>query len=94
MNTLNTLWTKLDPAVQRWVLDNPGTLVLPRTIVNRVETTTGVTMSTDEHGEHWLSDDEIVFLKARIRATRFVGSHPTDSAFLRGDEFPVEALDR
>lgn len=65
MTSIDTLWTSLDPTVQQWLLENPGTMVLPRTYVNRIETGTGKHLRLDDHGEHWLSPEEMVFLKTK-----------------------------
>jgi hypothetical protein len=68
MTSISIIWTRLDPTVQQWLLQNPGCVVLPRTMANRVTTGTGEELSVDEHGEHWFSPEDITFLKARRRA--------------------------
>ncbi|MCU1632720.1 MAG: hypothetical protein JWM61_1372 [Micrococcaceae bacterium] len=65
MTSISALWFTLDTTVQQWLLDNPGTMVLPRTYVNRVEAGTGEVLCLDEHGEHWLSAEEMNFLKGK-----------------------------
>lgn len=99
VNTISTLWVGLDSVVKQWLISNPGTVVLPRTLVNRVEATTGEKLSSDEHGEHRFSGEEVVFLRAQARAagssTSLTTSPPplaSVSPVLR--QFPVEALDR
>jgi hypothetical protein len=62
MTSISALWTSLDTTVQQWLLQNPGTMVLPRTYANRVEAA-GVSLHLDEHGEHWLSPEEMDFLR-------------------------------
>ena len=98
MITINTLWTRLDPTAQQWLLSNPGCIVLPRTLVNRVEKTTGMPISTDRHGEYWLSSEELGFLKARRRADTAVERptvHPAKRSIVdAGEAAHVEALDR
>ncbi|WP_051477015.1 hypothetical protein [Arthrobacter sp. Br18] len=74
MTSISALWTRLDPVVQQWLLRNPGTGVLPRTQVNRVEKATGHALSVDEHGEHWFSLADLVFLKARRHAASSRGN--------------------
>lgn len=51
--------------VQQWIHDNPGCQVLPRTLVNRVESATGEALQADKHGEHRFSEEDLEFLKAR-----------------------------
>ncbi|MFC3299205.1 hypothetical protein FJV46_13255 [Arthrobacter agilis] len=94
MKTISTLWPTLDPAVRQWLLHNPGSLVLPRTLVNRVESTTGEVLSTDAHGEHRLTGDELVFLRARHRAEMLLGRSASPSGTSGQPGVPVEALDR
>ncbi len=66
MTSISILWTSLDPAVRQWLLQNPGTMVLPRTYANRVEAA-GASLHLDEHGEHWLSPEEMDFLRTQRR---------------------------
>ncbi len=65
MTCISVLWPTLDSNVQQWLLQNPGAMVLPRTYVNRVEAGMGECLSLNEHGEHWLSPEEIRFLKMK-----------------------------
>ncbi|AUZ88998.1 hypothetical protein CVO76_16115 [Arthrobacter agilis] len=64
MTSISSLWTTLDTTVQQWLLQNPGTMVLPRTYVNRIEAGAGQVLNLDEHGEYWLSPEDMLFLKA------------------------------
>ncbi|WP_247829054.1 hypothetical protein [Arthrobacter antioxidans] len=77
MTSISVLWPTLDSTVQQWLLQNPGATVLPRTYVNRIEAGTGECLSLNEHGEHWLSAEEMSFLKMKRAA-----SPSTDSALL------------
>jgi hypothetical protein len=64
MTDISTLWTTLDPSIQQWFSQNPGTMVLPRTYVNMIEIATDRTLPLDNHGEYWLTPDDMQFLKA------------------------------
>ncbi|MHA7210314.1 hypothetical protein [Arthrobacter sp. MDT1-65] len=88
--TMSTLWTSIDPTVQQWLLDNPGCVVLPRTLVNRVEAATGTSMTADRHGEYLLTEEDLRFLKDRRRAAT---DHTFTPAGVRRDEH-ADALDR
>ncbi|MDQ0735083.1 hypothetical protein [Arthrobacter agilis] len=103
MTSISTLWATLDTTVQRWLLQNPGTMVLPRTYVNQVAAGAGQVLHLDEHGEYWLSKEDMLFLKA----VRSQSPHSTKSpspqvrsraAALRSDEPGLdphrEALDQ
>lgn len=65
MTSISTLWETLDTTVQGWLLQNPGTMVLPRTYVNMVAAGTEQVLHLDEHGEYWLTPDDMLFMKAR-----------------------------
>lgn len=93
VTNISSIWTRIDPGVQQWVLENPGCVVLPRTLVNRVEATIGESLHADAHGEYWFSGEELVFLKARRRAQE-LGRFSTDGRErLRWDDH-AEMLDR
>lgn len=63
MTSISTLWATLDSTVQQWLLQNPGQMILPRTYVNRVAAGAGRLLSLDQHGEYWLSQKDLLFLK-------------------------------
>jgi hypothetical protein len=63
MTSISTLWPTLDPTVQQWLLQNPGTMMLPRTYVNMVAAGAGQVLHLDEHGEYRLSSADLLFLK-------------------------------
>ncbi|THJ67463.1 hypothetical protein E8P82_05040 [Arthrobacter echini] len=68
MTSISDLWSALDADVRQWLLANPGARMLPRTYVNHVPaggTETGQCLRLDEHGDYWLTADEIAFLTAR-----------------------------
>lgn len=69
MTSLSTLWITLDDSVQQWLLQHPGTMVLPRTYVNMIEATTGKTLAIDDHGEHWLTPGDMQFLMTAVSAS-------------------------
>ncbi|MHA7282839.1 hypothetical protein [Arthrobacter sp. TMS2-4] len=93
MTNISSIWTRIDPGVQQWVLENPGCVVLPRTMVNRVEATVGESLHADAHGEYWFSGEELVFLKARRRAQDVGAFHAEGNGRQRrGDH--AEMLDR
>ncbi|MHA7179081.1 hypothetical protein ACX80J_03085 [Arthrobacter sp. MDB2-24] len=93
MTSISSIWTRLDPTVQQWLLENPGCVVLPRTMANRTATGMAEELPVDEHGEHWLSPEDITFLKARRRALETGGSTGPTGAEVR-PEVQEEALRR
>ncbi|WP_394251878.1 hypothetical protein [Arthrobacter pityocampae] len=93
MTNISSIWTRIDPGVQQWVLENPGCVVLPRTLVNRVEATIGESLHADAHGEYWFSGEELIFLKARRRAQELGGYSATGQGARRLHDH-AEMLDR
>lgn len=63
MTSISTLWATLDSTVQQWLLQNPGTMVLPRTYVNMITMGAGEVLPLDQHGEYWLTQQDMIFLK-------------------------------
>lgn len=61
-------WYRLGPATKQWLTQNPGCLILPRTVVARICSETGVTAEADRHGETTLSQEDREFLKTQVRA--------------------------
>lgn len=70
-------WDQLDSETQQWLAENPGCLILPRTIVNIINEAAGGTISDDQHGESPLSpsDREFIQAKARTMEPRIVQDH-------------------
>ncbi|MHA7238704.1 hypothetical protein [Arthrobacter sp. TMS1-12-1] len=93
MTNISSIWTRIDPTVQQWVLGNPGCVVLPRTLVNRVEASIGESLDADAHGEYWFSGEELVFLKARRRAQELGGYAAGGQGSVRRNDH-AEMLDR
>jgi len=60
-------WDRLDPATQKWLIDNPGCQILPRTIATVVSKVAGEDLSTGQHGEKALSQEDHEFI--RLKAT-------------------------
>jgi hypothetical protein len=60
-------WNRLDPATQQWLMDNPGCLVLPRTLSAIFNKETGENADTDVHGETVLTGEDRDFIQAKAR---------------------------
>jgi hypothetical protein len=66
---LKSQWHRLDPATRRWLINNPGCVVLPRTIASVVERVADEPVVRDQHGGIQLSDEDVRFIRTRISAT-------------------------
>lgn len=63
-------WDRLDPATQKWLTDNPGCLILPRTITATICRETRGTDDGDQHGETVLSQEDRDFIQAKANEIR------------------------
>jgi len=72
---INEWWNELDEATKQWLADNPGCLVLPRTVANVVHQATGDRVEQDQHGEVQLSEEQREFIRAKSEA-EFAGRKP------------------
>jgi hypothetical protein len=63
-------WDRIDHTTQKWLIDNPGCQILPRTITAVICKETGDTEATDQHGEAVLSQEDRDFIRARANDNR------------------------
>ncbi len=59
-------WDRLDPTIQQWIIDNPGCVILPRTMTARISMETGESGDGDQHGETVLSVEDRQFIQAKV----------------------------
>jgi hypothetical protein len=71
---LKSQWHRLDPATRRWLLNNPGCVVLPRTISTIVARVADEPVILDQHGAIQLSAADLTFIRSRVHGTE--SSHP------------------
>ncbi|AMM30725.1 hypothetical protein SA2016_0020 [Sinomonas atrocyanea] len=68
--TVEERWDSLTPETRRWLLDNPGTIMLPRTLANAISDADGAPLVTDPHGEAALSPKDQQFIRRRANSAR------------------------
>jgi hypothetical protein len=61
-------WDHLDYETQHWLAENPGCVILPRTVVNTINEVAGASIIDDQHGEAPLSPEDQEFIRAKARA--------------------------
>lgn len=61
-------WGHLDSETRRWLLDNPGCLILPRTMSARVCERAAGDIKRDQHGQIVLSRDDLDFIREKAEA--------------------------
>lgn len=60
-------WHRLPSTVRQWMIDNPGCLILPRTLSAEISAATGHTPNLDPHGETTLSQEDVDFIREKSR---------------------------
>ncbi|GAB3556793.1 hypothetical protein GCM10027405_00460 [Arthrobacter alkaliphilus] len=58
-------WDKLSPETQHWLIDNPGCVVLPRTLTEIIHKETGIVPDADQHSQVSLSPEDLNFIRAK-----------------------------
>jgi hypothetical protein len=58
-------WDRLSPETRRWLTDNPGCVVLPRTITEVIHKETGVIADFDQHSQVNLSPEDVSFIRSK-----------------------------
>ena len=61
------IWDRLSPSTQQRLTDNPGCMILPRTIASIIRQETGRTADGDQHGSSPLSQADRDFIKDKAR---------------------------
>lgn len=67
-------WDQLDPTTQQWLMDNPGCMVLPRTLTAIFNKETSENADVDRHGESVLTDEDRDFIQVKAREAEAGGS--------------------
>jgi hypothetical protein len=66
---LKSQWHRLDPATRRWLLDNPGCVVLPRTISTILARVADEPVVRDQHGAIRLTAADLSFIRTRVNGS-------------------------
>lgn len=61
-------WGRLDSETRKWLLDNPGCLILPRTVSAKISSDVHRDIERDQHGQIVLSRDDHAFLRDKAEA--------------------------
>ena len=70
-------WHRLSPASKQWLIDNPGCVILPRTISAEINAESGEDADSDSHGETVLSPENIEFIRSKTRQEEPSPAQPT-----------------
>lgn len=64
---IKEFWDQLSPDTQQWLVDNPGTVIVPRTVTAIINGETGESDFVDGHGGTSLTDADRQFIRERAR---------------------------
>jgi hypothetical protein len=60
-------WGRLDPGIREWLMDNPGTVILPRTVANAIKASVG---DAPEQDHFEVSDAARSFIRIKAEERR------------------------
>jgi hypothetical protein len=63
--TLKEEWDRLDSETRQWLLDNPGCVMVPRTVSARIMENAAGHMEVDRHGQMLLSREDLDFIREK-----------------------------
>lgn len=66
-------WDRLDSETRNWILQNPGCVLLPRTISGRIVKEAASNTQCDQHGQMVLSAEDMDFIREKARGDRHTG---------------------
>ncbi|BCW64167.1 hypothetical protein EU811_09515 [Arthrobacter sp. TS-15] len=64
---IKEFWDQLSPETQQWLVDNPGTMIVPRTVTAIINAETGEGDTMDAHGGTVLTDEDRHFIQEQAR---------------------------
>jgi hypothetical protein len=76
--TLKDEWDHLDSGTRNWFLNNPGCVMVPRTITTLVNKNAAENIKCDVHGQMLLSPEDLDFI--RQKASRAGSAHVSDDS--------------
>lgn len=88
--TLKDEWDRLDAKTRQWLLDNPGCVMVPRTVAAMIKQNSAGHIEVDRHGQMILSREDLDFIRDKGRSGQaepvseefrfFDAAHPGDRA--------------
>lgn len=58
-------WNRLPSPVTEWLMENPGCMILPRTLSAEISAAIGQPATGDPHGETTLSQEDLDFIRMK-----------------------------
>jgi hypothetical protein len=64
---IQELWDRLPSTVTQWLIDNPGCMILPRTLSAEINAATEEPANEEPHGEIVLNQQDLDFIRMKSR---------------------------
>jgi hypothetical protein len=61
--TLKEEWDRLDSSTRQWLLNNPGCVMVPRTVAATIKRNSAGHIEIDRHGQMILSREDLDFIR-------------------------------
>lgn len=87
--SLKDEWDRLDSEARTWLLENPGCLVVPRTMSARISEEAREDFERDPHGQIILSRADHDFIREKAEAAGTIRVPATDYQFFDTAAVPV-----
>ena len=68
-NGIRDQWHRLPPTVTQWLTENPGCMILPRTLSAEISAAAGHPLEVNDHGESTLSQEDVDFIRMKSHET-------------------------
>jgi hypothetical protein len=69
-------WHRLPSSVTQWLIENPGCVILPRTLSAEISAVTGQPLIEDPHGETALCQQDVDFIRMKSREAELRQADP------------------
>ncbi|MBT2585671.1 hypothetical protein [Arthrobacter sp. ISL-95] len=66
---IKEFWDQLSPDTQQWLIENPGTMIVPRTVTAIINGQTGESDTADVHGGTALTDEDRHFIQEQAHGS-------------------------
>lgn len=76
-------WERLDSETRNWLLENPGCVILPRTMSARIVRDASGKIECDQHGQIPLSREDLDFIREKSHSS---GSTTTEHRFFDANQ--------
>ena len=63
--TLKDEWDRLDSETRKWLLDNPGCVMVPRALTAEIQKNSAQHIEVDGHGQMVLSREDLDFIREK-----------------------------